>query len=576
MAEGGVNDHWVPFEVLERYQGERRCMNCKKRSFHDMVTCEKCREFSYCSIECLELNRAKHKPQCDVISVKKGTAILLDRNMVKSIKEKAKLLDEEGNVAVKENIQGNTSKNNPPNGSQRAGETTTKRRPRKKRNRRKGKGKTTNVPEAKKNTSPAPDIASSLAGGKFGCKVIVDDTVQKGTMFGGGWWKPKREKDSGSAKVDETSGASHKKQPKSRFPEYDTDADSDVDGPGPESRADEVSENMRATSSGSDEKPLVGSLPPEKLKDSPGSTGDSSNVKAGDHPGSTANVDKVKASHQVGRAENGSVTSNVGTADEIKGGTAPHARSQGGKVEDSEPASSGTGAANTLDEHARGHPTKTGMELVPYDKQKVGEAEAAAGGRGPREPPKLEQCHFCDKESYTMLKCSRCKWGRYCNRSCQKEDFPKHKEMCKWSEIFLKALQELPFVYLVAEYMQIGGPRLSTRLGDLSNEFEYLFLGERRPILLKILGPYFHLSRHGVVVMDQEGAKTHIMFYNQSNIYFHVSNEMLGMGLPIHLKRCLKPGNFILLLNACWHGFLDGSVGIRVDDLQHVHFVFMD
>ncbi|CAL1527843.1 unnamed protein product, partial [Lymnaea stagnalis] len=254
-----------------------------------------------------------------------------------------------------------------------------------------------------------------------------------------------------AAKVDATSGASVKKEQSSRFPEYDTDTDSGDDGSGPGINADEVG----TVPSG---KPLDVSLLSEKLKDDQGSD-DKSNVREIDNDGSatSATGNKVKASEQVGRVKDGSATSNTGTVEGIEGGTASNTRSEGGKVKDSEPVSSETGAANTEDKHGQGQPTTTGVELVPYDKQKAGEAEAAAGGRDPREPPKLEKCLSCHKESYTMLKCSRCKIGRYCNKSCQKEDFPKHKELCKRTGVFVKALHQLPFGYLLAETMRTGG-----------------------------------------------------------------------------------------------------------------------
>ncbi|CAL1527842.1 unnamed protein product, partial [Lymnaea stagnalis] len=171
----------------------RRCVNCKRRTFHDMVTCEKCREFSYCSIECLELDMSKHEPQCDFISLKKGTAHLLDRDVVMSVRRNAKPLDDEGNIAVRENTPDDLDKTKEPKASQRVSEGTNKRKPRKRRNRKKGQGKTTDVSEAKKTSSPAPDTASLIAGGQFGGKVIVDREARSGATFGDGRWKPKTE-----------------------------------------------------------------------------------------------------------------------------------------------------------------------------------------------------------------------------------------------------------------------------------------------------------------------------------------------------------------------------------------------
>ncbi|CAL1527845.1 unnamed protein product, partial [Lymnaea stagnalis] len=300
MAEGGVETERVKFEVLEECQRERRCMYCKRRTLHDMVACHKCHEFRYCSNECLERNREIHRPQCDVIGFKKGTANVLDRDMATSTRQKTKSLDEEDNIAANDGTPDNLNENNEPSVGQRASDPTKKRRPRKKRNRKKGKkGKNSNAAEANKSSSQAPEIGSSTAGGKFNGKVTVDGGVRSGASFGDGFWKSKSETDSGSVTVDTTARAPVKKQPKSRFPEYDTDTDSADDGSRPENSADEVSKNISHTSS----------------------------------------------EDRVGRVKDRSATSKPGSAGEIKGGTASSTRRQGGKVKDSRPVSSETGAA---------------------------------------------------------------------------------------------------------------------------------------------------------------------------------------------------------------------------------------
>lgn len=38
-------------------------------------------------------------------------------------------------------------------------------------------------------------------------------------------------------------------------------------------------------------------------------------------------------------------------------------------------------------------------------------------------------CAYCGKENATM-RCSLCKETNYCNRECQKKDWPQHKEIC--------------------------------------------------------------------------------------------------------------------------------------------------
>ena len=39
-------------------------------------------------------------------------------------------------------------------------------------------------------------------------------------------------------------------------------------------------------------------------------------------------------------------------------------------------------------------------------------------------------CRFCKKSKVVTLKCSRCKNESYCNKECQKIDWPFHKRFC--------------------------------------------------------------------------------------------------------------------------------------------------
>jgi len=46
-------------------------------------------------------------------------------------------------------------------------------------------------------------------------------------------------------------------------------------------------------------------------------------------------------------------------------------------------------------------------------------------------PPNAKRCHYCDKTSQDMKRCSKCKAVRYCNFRCQRNDWKMHKNMCK-------------------------------------------------------------------------------------------------------------------------------------------------
>lgn len=72
------------------------------------------------------------------------------------------------------------------------------------------------------------------------------------------------------------------------------------------------------------------------------------------------------------------------------------------------------------------------------------------------------------------------------------------------------------------------------------------------------------------------GETTQVLFYTDTPYYNHKMPGIFSVSVPIPLSLCIQPGNFILLLDAHWHYFLDGTRGIRIDDLCNIFFIFMD
>ncbi|CAG5118591.1 unnamed protein product [Candidula unifasciata] len=170
----------------------------------------------------------------------------------------------------------------------------------------------------------------------------------------------------------------------------------------------------------------------------------------------------------------------------------------------------------------------SGLEIVKYDPKQAGERSDRA-----KSSLTLGKCSFCGIEG-PVLKCSRCKIANYCDKNCQKADYKKHSNICN------------------------------------------MVLGSRCHVMVEIIDEHPHPFRFGAIVKDAMGQTTQVLFYTDTPYYNHRMGGMFGWSVPIPLSRCIKPGNFLLILEAHWHHFLDGTRGIRVDDTDEVFFVFMD
>ena len=67
-----------------------------------------------------------------------------------------------------------------------------------------------------------------------------------------------------------------------------------------------------------------------------------------------------------------------------------------------------------------------------------------------------------------MLQCSRCKSILYCSENCQRQHWPKHRNLCKTIEMMKKLEQEANYVAPVYQvYPSHLSPRQHTRVAQL-------------------------------------------------------------------------------------------------------------
>ncbi|XP_059143810.1 uncharacterized protein LOC131931121 [Physella acuta] len=181
---------------------------------------------------------------------------------------------------------------------------------------------------------------------------------------------------------------------------------------------------------------------------------------------------------------------------------------------------------------------------------------------------KPRQCSSCDKVSTQLLTCSRCSCTYYCNRDCQIQDFQKHKEFCRRAGKFCDAHKEAVLL------MERSFDQILSSFEQMPDEFESDYNTSSTILMVQIVGSCNHPFRHAAEVMDVHGNTTNVFFYTPTNTYTrYIGLGPEGLVLNIDLEFCLTPKNFMILFDPRWHLFLDGTVGIRIDDMESVFFI---
>ncbi|XP_005095427.1 uncharacterized protein LOC101859002 [Aplysia californica] len=505
-------------EEAGKLMEEGRCVHCKKRSFHTFLTCSLCKEYQYCSIECLESDRKEHKTVCDVIGIKKGLRVCFDSDITRTIEElrsRSRLLDDDG-VEVSRQV----TKTLDQSGNADEEENTRMHHHAAAREGRNRRGNPTSL---------VNDV--KLGHGRFGGRIRVNESFQRGKKFGDGWWSPRVSPE--KSKRAEGSHFQVSQTPPSAF---------------------QKSQSASAFAGSRDGKPDV------RPKTSVGARGDQQRLKKE----STTKGDKTsKYNYRSSKDEKDS-----NSDEDSKGHGEPDKTlriSQSHKERSSDKTRS-----DQLEEVEKGQ----GNEIVSSDSEKASKAKEQASSQKTKDK-KSDVCACCKKSSGSLLTCSRCGEVKYCNKTCQKLHFKDHKEGCKRAKSFRDALHKLSLSGFLRR-MDIYSLN-KTFAYNQSNMFLELVGDVPIPLLLEVVGPYFHPFRHGAVVQDGDGVKSFVLFYTSTNIYFHMGVTLFAnFPIPVPLSKCLAPGNFILLLEPFPHHFLDGTVGFRIDDMDSVHFLFMN
>ncbi|KAK3594343.1 hypothetical protein CHS0354_004697 [Potamilus streckersoni] len=223
---------------------------------------------------------------------------------------------------------------------------------------------------------------------------------------------------------------------------------------------------------------------------------------------------------------------------------------------------------------------------------------------------KKEICFVCSSRHSVKL-CGRCKGIPYCSKECQKRDWGRHKQECNkvGGNIETKEYKKQraqsrnhrsdvigpgPSVFNPFEFFSFGFPGLYPGmpmdaaqkatpttpfsvantivrgmypLKQIIDDFNNLpgeYFGLRPPptnrILLAFITAFYpHIIRHGILIRDKKGEETHVLFYLDNDNPF-----------PFFSWNDIRPGLYICFEEAFFHAFMDGTVGLRIEDASTV------
>ncbi|KAH3853518.1 uncharacterized protein LOC127875312 [Dreissena polymorpha] len=241
---------------------------------------------------------------------------------------------------------------------------------------------------------------------------------------------------------------------------------------------------------------------------------------------------------------------------------------------------------------------------------------------------KSGNCNRCNIMGCTQ-QCSRCRSIFYCSKPCQKEDWTVHKKSCKkeYTEeekriieerlkrkkqqaIDLQKMEEKRFVTLfdsfsggnqrflktlspekalltasrphgslqkAIEFAKTWFPdfKVLTRFVNVPREpmnpFELIMmesLNMQKCLLVAFMYRYHeHVMRHGAYLKDDIDSESKVEFYLD-----HVGDNPA----PFFSYSMVKPGNFICILKPLVHGFMDGTIGFKIEDPSNVYIIEKD
>ncbi|XP_076435618.1 uncharacterized protein LOC143275422 [Babylonia areolata] len=215
----------------------------------------------------------------------------------------------------------------------------------------------------------------------------------------------------------------------------------------------------------------------------------------------------------------------------------------------------------------------------------------------------FKTCQKCGIQRLEMKKCGSCQQVTYCSRDCQRADWKTHRDTCRKTPaedaetterkelarprrqsdgepeeaVTTRAESAVALLSSAVSRMQVGPPeslsweearsraqhlyplhRIIDRVWALKKDCGGPVGKESVVALLKIRGRYPHFCRIGRCLEDVEGTPSFVLFHTPPNTLPHFRYEQL------------QDGNFLCYKHAFLHFFLDGTVGLKIEEARDV------
>lgn len=151
------------------------------------------------------------------------------------------------------------------------------------------------------------------------------------------------------------------------------------------------------------------------------------------------------------------------------------------------------------------------------------------------------KCTACHRESYSVKRCTRCGIARYCNKTCQGQDFSHHKDLCVRISRFEQAKDRIDSILRQEIFQRAGYIGLSSFLGSLPDRTRYALIGQRVAVVVEIVESTVTESPLCCVIR----ARVRDVSNADANVIFIIKDLLQALQLVF----LLRVANFLLLLN---------------------------